>query len=110
MLTPLGKALRKLRIDHDWLLKDMADGIGVSSAFLSAVETGQKQAPADLLVRIARWGKLDAQTMSRLEQARDQSVREVTFNVNGASSEDKEAIAVLARAFGEMSEEKRAQL
>ena len=43
MLTSIGRFLRKLRIDHGEILKDMADALGVSSAFLSAVENGKKK-------------------------------------------------------------------
>ncbi|EPZ76653.1 hypothetical protein M798_01860 [Brucella melitensis ADMAS-G1] len=42
MTTELGKELRKLRIDHNERLLDMSKKIGKSSAFISAVETGQK--------------------------------------------------------------------
>ena len=42
MLTEFGKALRRIRLDNDELLKDMADKLKVSSAYLSAVENGKK--------------------------------------------------------------------
>ena len=38
MLTSFGKTLRKLRIDNEELLKDMALKLGVTLAYLSAVE------------------------------------------------------------------------
>ena len=43
MLTSLGKFLRKIRIDNDEYLKDMADKLGVTVSFLSAVENGKKK-------------------------------------------------------------------
>lgn len=43
MLTPLGRAARKWRIDRDMRLCDMAGDLGVSVAYLSAVETGRKR-------------------------------------------------------------------
>ena len=45
MLTSIGRFLRKLRIDNGEILKDMAEALGVSSAFLSAVENGKKKMP-----------------------------------------------------------------
>ena len=42
-VTKLGIALRKIRLDRQELLKNMADKLKVSSAFLSAVETGKKR-------------------------------------------------------------------
>ena len=46
MLTSLGRFLRKLRIDRNELLKDMAAKLDVSVSFLSAVENGKKHMPA----------------------------------------------------------------
>ena len=43
MLTEFGKILRKLRIDRQELLRDMAKNLEVSSAYLSAVETGKRK-------------------------------------------------------------------
>ena len=60
MLTSIGRFLRKLRIDHGEILKDMADALGVSYAFLSAVENGKKKCPKDgskssaLFIRLQR--------------------------------------------------------
>lgn len=48
-LTEFGKKLRKLRIDHEVMLKTMADAIGVSSPYLSAIETGRKPINANIL-------------------------------------------------------------
>lgn len=46
MVTEFGKFLRKLRIDNDELMLDMAKKLKVSSAFLSSVENGKKR-PSD---------------------------------------------------------------
>lgn len=43
MLTPFGKAARKWRIDHDIKQEEMARSLGISCAFLSAVELGRKK-------------------------------------------------------------------
>lgn len=40
-LTPLGKALRKLRISRGEPLKNMADKMGISSAQMSSIEHGR---------------------------------------------------------------------
>ena len=47
MVNNFGKFCRKLRIDNDELLYDMAKKLGVSSAFLSKVENGKKKPPKD---------------------------------------------------------------
>lgn len=55
MLSKTGKILRKIRIDHDELLYDMAKKLGMSSAMLSEVETGKRcmnQYSIDLIAQI----------------------------------------------------------
>lgn len=47
MRTILGDKLRGIRIKNNQILKDMADTLGVSSAFLSAVENGKKNMPTN---------------------------------------------------------------
>ena len=47
MLTEFGKCLRKIRIDKAELLKDMAEKLQVTSAYLSAVEHGKREIPDD---------------------------------------------------------------
>lgn len=54
-LSNFGKAVRKLRIDHDVMLKTLADGIGVSSAYLSGIETGQKPVNAATINKIVKF-------------------------------------------------------
>ena len=49
MLTSIGKFFRKLRIDEGEILKDMAEKLGVSVSFLSAVENGKKRMPFHLI-------------------------------------------------------------
>jgi transcriptional regulator with XRE-family HTH domain len=41
-ISPLGKLLRKFRIDTGMSLSDMADNIGITKSYLSASELGKK--------------------------------------------------------------------
>ena len=43
MITSLGNFLRKLRFEKGEVLKDMAEKLGVTVSFLSAVENGKKE-------------------------------------------------------------------
>ena len=52
--TPFGRFLRKLRIDNDELLGNMADKLGISSAYLSAVENGKKNVTGGLVESVVR--------------------------------------------------------
>ncbi|EAB9845812.1 helix-turn-helix domain-containing protein [Salmonella enterica] len=48
-VTALGRFLRKVRIDKDQILKDMAEKLGVSVAQLSAIELGKRSVSADFV-------------------------------------------------------------
>ena len=56
--TALGKFLRKIRVDNDERLYDMAKRVEVSSAFLSGVENGRKKASSSLIEKIISEYKL----------------------------------------------------
>lgn len=51
-MTQIAKFLRKLRIDCDESLGDMADKLGLSAAYLSAIENGKRNAPEDMSDRL----------------------------------------------------------
>lgn len=51
-VTEIGKMLRILRIENNVMLKTMAESIGVSAPYLSAIETGRKPINAQLLNKI----------------------------------------------------------
>jgi transcriptional regulator with XRE-family HTH domain len=110
MLTPLGKALRKLRIDRGWLLKDMADGIGVAPSFLSGIETGRKAVPPDFMKKLLAWADLPVDQVSEFVKAASLSKKEFKIPVGPHFSDtDREAAALLAR-FGELPVEERDQI
>ena len=50
-MTPFGERVRKLRRERGLLLKDMAAHLGVSSAYLSALERGERGKPTWTLIQ-----------------------------------------------------------
>jgi transcriptional regulator with XRE-family HTH domain len=110
-LNDFGKELRKLRIDKSELLKDMADRLRVSPAFVSAVETGRKPIPADFVARIASAYDLEDEARARLQKGADAS--RTTFEIRlseSASRQVRETAAVLARQFPKLSSSEVDQL
>lgn len=106
-LTPFGKAMRKLRIDHDLLLKQVADGIGVTPAFLSAVESGRKPVPGSLVDRTANWMRLGAEEAQQLRAAADESAVAVQIPLAVASAFDRSLATQLARNFDKLDESQK---
>lgn len=69
-MTPFGLFMRTLRLENGLLLKDMAEAMGVSSSFLSALEHGKKGAPnADFVSSLENKLKLNATQRSELRRA-----------------------------------------
>jgi transcriptional regulator with XRE-family HTH domain len=50
-MTPFGERVRQLRRERGLLLKDMAAHLGVSSAYLSALERGERGRPTWTLIQ-----------------------------------------------------------
>jgi transcriptional regulator with XRE-family HTH domain len=69
-MTPFGERMRKLRAERKVTLKEMAEEIGVSSAYLSALEHGKRGRPGwHLLQRIISYFNIiwdDAEEVVRL--------------------------------------------
>ena len=105
MLTEFGKVLRKLRINRQEILKDMADTLKVSSAYLSAVETGKRRIPTDWVSRISESYSLSQDEQSELQYAADISTPDVTISLNGALTARGDAVLSFAKALDGMSDE-----
>ena len=55
-MTPFGQEMRRLRSARDFTLQQQADVLGVSPAYLSALELGKKGRPSAALVdQICAW-------------------------------------------------------
>jgi len=69
-LTPFGEAIRRMRAERDISQKKMADVIGVSAAYLSALEHGHRGQPGwEMLQRIIGFFNIiwdDAEELQRL--------------------------------------------
>ncbi len=50
-MTPFGDRMRKLRAERNMTLKDMAEAVGVSPAYLSALEHGKRGRPSWHLIQ-----------------------------------------------------------
>ncbi len=104
MLTEIGKFLRKARIDHGWLLKDMAEGVGISAAHLSTIETGKRQVTNDLVARLGVFLGLKSGTpeFAQLEKAAMLSRGQVEIEMKGMSMRHQETALAFSRQFSEM--------
>ena len=110
MLTDFGKILRKLRIDRQEFLRDMAKKLGVSSAYLSAVETGKRKAPESWVDVIIEQYELNSVMASELRLAYEHSTQEVKIPLNNVSATRRDAVLSFAKALNGLDDEKLAKI
>lgn len=106
MLTEFGKALRKLRIDFSLTLGGLGELLGVSAAFLSAVETGRKPVPSNLLAKLQSQLPIGQETLKSLEVAAAKQMNEVVVGLGSQRNDRARELAVaFARRFDTMDAE-----
>lgn len=105
MITAFGKALRGIRLDHDEVLKDMAEKLRVSSSFLSAVETGRKNVPVGWPEQITRLYGLSSNQQVQLEELAKNAITSVKIDLFRSTNNQRKAALVFARDFDSLSDE-----
>lgn len=106
MSTPFGERLRALRAERGVTLKDLGETLGVSQAYLSALETGRRTRPTPARVdQICAyfgiiWDEAEAlKDLARLSQPR------VTIDTTGLSPEATELANRLAQRIRRLDAE-----
>lgn len=109
MLSEFGKELRKLRIDHGKTLGDLGEELGVSAAFISALERG-KPVPLDFIGKVISALNLNPTEARRLEAAAARQANEVVVSMAGKDDRTKELTLAFARKLDHMSVEELQKL
>src|SRR5690606_13429981 len=105
MITKLGKVLRKARVDSEMTLGDMADAVGISPAFLSAIENGKKDIKEPLVEKLANLLKLSDEKLVEFQMIAMASNSEVRVNLEKHGEKQIEAVTLLARHIADLSED-----
>ena len=102
-MTPFGERMRELRQTKGVTLKDMAEAIGISSAYLSALEHGKRGRPGwPLIQRIIAYFNIiwdDAEAVVRLARI---SHPRITIDTAGLSPKATELANRLADDIGRL--------
>ena len=110
-MTPFGRRMRELRAARGVTLKQMADELGVSSAYLSALEHGRRGQPTWLLLQqITGYFNVIWDEAEELQALAALSDPRVVIDTAGLSPEATELANRLARAIGKLSEQEIAEL
>lgn len=104
-MTPFGLKIRALRARRDIKLKDMAEAVGVSSAYLSALEHGNRGQPSWYLVqRIIAYFNVIWDEAEEIETLAKISHPKVTIDTSNLSAIATELANVFSNKIGAMSE------
>lgn len=102
-MTPFGAKIRELRAARGVTLKDMAAAIGVSSAYLSALEHGRRGRPSWYLVqRIIAYFNVIWDEAEEIEQLARLSHPRVVIDTGGLGAPATTLANLLAEHVGEL--------
>ncbi len=104
-MTPFGQRLRQLRAERGITLKEMARGIGVSPAYLSALEHGHRGRPGwHLVQRIIAYLNIIWDEAEELAELARLSHPRVVIDTSGLSPEATLLANLLARRIDRLDE------
>ncbi len=105
-MTPFGKRLRELRIERGLSAKDMAAGLGVSPAYLSALEHGKRGKPNKRFVhRVCQYLGIIWDEAEALQKLAELSHPRVVVETAGLTPEATELANRLAARIATLPEE-----
>ncbi|AWC21468.1 helix-turn-helix domain-containing protein [Aminobacter sp. P9b] len=110
-MTPLGERIRELRRERGVSQKDMAASIGVSAAYLSALEHGHRGVPTWAMIqKIIGYFNVIWDDAEELQKLAEGSHPRVVVDTAGLSPAATELANLLAQAIGELNETELAAL
>ena len=104
-MTPFGNKIRDLRRQRGLMLKTMAADLGVSAAYLSALEHGRRGRPGSgLVMQICGYFELIWDEAEELKQLASLSHPRIVLDTAGLSPRATELANVLARTICDLDE------
>ena len=103
--TSFGEFVRILRIKHHEVMGDMAKMLEVKIPFLSAVENGRKNVPADWIDKIANHYGLTIKENDELQKAVEESRTQDKIANKDSGINQRRAAMQFARSFDELDDD-----
>jgi len=104
-MTPFGARLRQLREDRGLRLKDMAEELGVSATYLSALEHGRRSKPNwSFIQRVIHYFNIIWDEADELQRLADVSNPKITVDTAGLPPKATELANRLARDIRTLTE------
>ncbi|MBO4618892.1 MAG: helix-turn-helix domain-containing protein [Victivallales bacterium] len=109
-VTPVGRFLRKLRIDCNEVLYDMAQKLKCSSAFISALELGKRPVPSEFQQNLTSVYQLSEVQQQEFQQSIEQSAKSISLNLEELPEGNRDLALVFARRLKTMEEKEAEKL
>lgn len=110
-ISAFGKILKKMRIDSSELLGQMAKRLDISPAYLSAIESGDRNVTDEIFNKICTVYSLSDEQKEELNKARIQTQGEINVVLGeNKTIEGVETAVLFARDFSKLSEEQLAKM
>lgn len=105
-MTPFGKRIREHRLARDISLKQMAEDLGVSSAYFSALEHGHRGRPSSgLIAQICGYFDLMWDEAEEIRKLAELSHPNISVNTAGLSPKATELANLLSMHINEMDDD-----
>lgn len=102
MLTKFGKELKKIRVENDEILKDMAAKLNVTAAYLSAVENGNRKVPDSWVSIISEKYRLKEEEAAKLQSMAYENRNSVKITYDNSNETEADLALSFARKFKEL--------
>lgn len=103
MLTEFGKVMRIIRINTGDSMCDMAAKIGMSATYLSAIETGKRNIPANMEELLFTNYNFSDKDKKKIKDSIEKSAAQVKINLTEMADKKKKLIYKLSK--GDIDEE-----
>lgn len=102
-MTPFGEAIRRLRAERGVTQRQMASALGVSPAYLSALEHGNRSEPSwEFVQRVIGYFNIIWDEAEELQALAGLSRPKVVINTSGLTPKATEVANKLATAIGRL--------
>lgn len=97
MVTQLGKILRIIRINTGDSMRSMADKLGMSVSYLSAIENGKRSVPSDFEEKVISKYSLSEKDKSNLRNAISQTMDKVKVDITELSEKKRKLLFAISK-------------
>lgn len=103
MLTEFGKVMRIIRINTGDSMRDMAAKIGMSATYLSAIETGKRNIPANMEELLFSHYNFSEKDRKNIKDSIEKSASHVKIDLTEMADKKKKLIYSISK--GDIDEE-----